>query len=53
LETWWEIKKWILGDVFNIILIVEEKRGDIRILYKDNKNFQSMIEDIHSIDIEA
>jgi len=46
-------QKWILGGDFNIIFIVEEKKGSIRRFDKDSENFQNTIEDLHLINIEA
>jgi len=48
-----EHRQWIIGEDFNIILSLEEKRGGIRRLYGDSEGFQKFIEDIHLIDIQT
>jgi hypothetical protein len=47
-QQWWNI-----GGDFNIIFSLEEKKGEVRILDKDNEKFQNLIENLHLIDVEA
>jgi exonuclease III len=45
--------RWILGEDFNIIRSLEEKKGGSRRLDQDSYDFNSLIDDIHLIDLEV
>jgi exonuclease III len=45
--------KWIVGGDFNIIRSLEEKKGGSRRLDRDSEAFNSLIDDLRLIDIEA
>ena len=45
--------RWTVGGDFNIIRSLEEKQGGSRRLDRDSSNFNSLIDDLHLIDLEA
>jgi hypothetical protein len=47
-----EHKRWIVGGDFNMILMLEEKRGGKKFLEQDNIKFQELIEQLNLVDIE-
>jgi hypothetical protein len=48
-----QYKNWIVGGDFNIIRSLEEKRGGSRHLDRDSSDFNSLIENLHLIDLDT
>jgi exonuclease III len=53
LSTLNQQKKWIIGGDFNIIRSLEEKKGGSRRLDRETNEFNSLIENLHLIDLET
>jgi exonuclease III len=48
-----QYNRWTVGGDFNIIRSLEEKKGGSRRLDRDSSDFNSLIDDLHLIDLEA
>jgi hypothetical protein len=48
-----QYKNWIVEGDFNIIRSLEEKRGGLRHLDRDSSDFNSLIDNIHLIDLDT
>jgi hypothetical protein len=53
IKTLLSMPHWILGGDFNIILMLEEKTGGTKHLEQDSGKFQSLIDQLHLVDIET
>jgi exonuclease III len=48
-----QYKNWTVGGDFNIIRSLEEKKGGSRRLDRDSSDFNSLIDDLHLIDLDT
>jgi hypothetical protein len=44
---------WVIGGDFNLIRSLEEKKGGSRRLERDSEDFNTLIEDLHLVDMDA
>jgi hypothetical protein len=53
IRTFLSTPNWVLGGDFNMILTLEEKTGDTKRLEQDSGKFQTLIDQLNLVDIEA
>jgi hypothetical protein len=53
IKTLLSTPNWILGGDFNMILMLEEKKGGTKWLEPDNGKFKTLIDQLNLVDIET